>query len=266
MRVASRSEAGWRKNVYRTAARHRSGKAPGVVKVPETWWRSSPAVGVRRLGLRLDLDLRDNLQRTLYFTGTYEPALVAFLRRELRTGDVFVDAGAHIGVHSLTAARHLRKLGGGAVIAFEPAADSVRKLRHAAARNGLEVTVVEAALASAVGEGELYGRTEYEPADAGVRSRSGDGHLVQRVRLVTFDGWASGHGLGRLDLVKLDVEGGERDALEGMRESLRRWRPRAVVVELKDSDDRPVRDLLRELGYEATGEVFFSANELFRPR
>jgi hypothetical protein len=35
---------------------------------------------VRRLGLRLELDLRDNLQRTLYATGTYEPALLRFLR------------------------------------------------------------------------------------------------------------------------------------------------------------------------------------------
>jgi hypothetical protein len=55
---------------------------------------------VRRLGLRLELDLRDNLERTLYATGTYEPALLRFLHDELRPGDVVLDVGAHIGVHA----------------------------------------------------------------------------------------------------------------------------------------------------------------------
>jgi hypothetical protein len=39
-----------------------------------------------RLGLRLELDLRDNLQRVLYATGTYEPAVLRFLDQEPRAG------------------------------------------------------------------------------------------------------------------------------------------------------------------------------------
>jgi hypothetical protein len=110
---------------------------------------------VRRLGLRLELDLRDNLQRALYATGTYEPALVRFLRDELRRGDVMVDVDAHIGVHALTAAARLRRLGGGAVVAFEPAHDSASKLRAAAARNRLQLTVVEVALGAEPGTADL---------------------------------------------------------------------------------------------------------------
>ena len=68
--------------------------APGLWKVPARWLTGP--VRVRRLGLRLELDLRDNLARTVYFTGTYEPQLVRFLSR-LRPGEVFADVGAHIG-------------------------------------------------------------------------------------------------------------------------------------------------------------------------
>jgi FkbM family methyltransferase len=80
-----------------------------------------------------------------------------FVRRELRRGDVFVDVGANIGLHSLYVARRLRRLGGGLVIAFEPAADCVARLRAAARRNGLAglVEIGEVALGNESGEVEL---------------------------------------------------------------------------------------------------------------
>src|SRR4051812_32374921 len=91
---------------------------PRLWTMPEAWWATAPRITARRLGLTLHLDLRDNLQRTLYFTGTYEPGLLAALEDELRAGDVVLDVGAHVGVHALTAARRLRALGGGRGSAF----------------------------------------------------------------------------------------------------------------------------------------------------
>jgi Methyltransferase FkbM domain len=214
--------------VHRVATRPAPG-APALTRLPARRWTTAPRVRVRRLGLRLELDLRDNLQRTLYATGTYEPALLRFLHDELRPGDVVLDAGAHIGVHALPAAARLRRLGAGTVIAFEPARDSAARLRAAAARNRPDVTVVEAALGAE-------------------------------------------HGVERLDLVKLDVEGAELAALKGMAGTLTRLRPRALVVEVKDRvldragvDGDEVRDLLERLGYQPTGQVLPVANEVYRP-
>ncbi|MEA2286168.1 MAG: hypothetical protein QOJ21_2211, partial [Solirubrobacteraceae bacterium] len=133
--------------------------------------------------------------------------------RELRPGDVVVDIGAHVGVHALTAARRLRELGGGRVVAFEPAATAPMRV---------------------------------------------------------FDDWAAEDGLDRLDVVKLDVEGAELLALRGMRETLRRLRPRLVVVEVKDvvmqrgpGDEASLHALMAECGYVATGQVV-KHNEVFR--
>jgi FkbM family methyltransferase len=270
LRGSARSGDRWLRGVYRVS-RHTSTVPPPLVRLPEEWSATAPLVGARRLGLRLELDLRDNLQRVLYYSGTYEPDLLAFLRRELRRGDVVVDVGAHVGVHALTCARRLRRLGGGRVVAFEPAGDSAARLRAAAVRNRLQVEVVERALGRAPGTVELYADPAYGPADAGVRSRHGSGPLVQRAAATSFDAWAAEAGLDRLDLVKVDVEGDEPLVVEGMRGSLSRLRPRALLVEVKDAVLRrsgvgavELRELLADCGYVPTGLVLHR-NEVFRP-
>jgi FkbM family methyltransferase len=249
----------YEKGLYRVASR-RPEPMPRLWTVPEAWWQTAPRITARRLGLTLHLDLRDNLQRTLYFTGTYEPGLLALLEDELRPGDVVLDVGAHVGVHALTAARRLRALGGGRVIAFEPTPDAAAAARTAAARNGLAVEVVPAALGEADGQVELRGDPRYPSHDAGVRSQFGEGDVVARVPVVTFDGWARETGLDRLDVVKIDIEGAEILALRGMRESLTRLRPRLLAIEVKDvvmargpGDEAALHALLDECGYAPAG-------------
>jgi FkbM family methyltransferase len=159
------------------------------------------------------------------------------------------------------------------VVAFEPAHDTAARLRAAAARNRLELTVVEAALGAEPGTADLRADPAYDAADAGVRSLHGRGPRVQAVPVTTFDAWAAEAGLGRLDLVKLDVEGAELEALRGMGGSLSRLRPRVLVVEVKQrvleragvGGDK-VREYLDRLGYESTGQVLPVANEVYRAR
>src|SRR5436190_21420318 len=64
LRARARTPAGWLDGVHRVATRPAPG-APALTRLPDRWWTSSPLVRVRRLGLRLDLDLRDNLQPAL---------------------------------------------------------------------------------------------------------------------------------------------------------------------------------------------------------
>jgi FkbM family methyltransferase len=270
LRLSSRSERGWMRSLHRVA-RYSPIPTPKLVKLPEVWSADTPLVRARRLGLDLDLDLRDNLQRTLFYTGTYEPGLLDFLHGELRCGDLAVDVGAHIGLHALTMARRLDQLGGGRVIAFEPTQDSAAKLRAAAAGNGLAITVAEIALGREPGTVELFADSHYHVADAGVRSQYGTGSLVQRVTVTSFDAWAQEAGLDRMDVAKLDAEGAEPLVIEGMRTSLWKLRPRALIVEVRGrvlrragADETTLRDLLASCGYRSTGQVFDS-NEVFSP-
>jgi FkbM family methyltransferase len=270
MRLGARTDRGYRKGVFRVASRLPE-PMPRLWRVPPQWWAVEPRVRARRLGLDLELDLRDNLQRTLWFTGTYEPGLLRTLHDELEPGDVFVDVGAHVGVHSLTGARRLRELGGGRVIAFEPTDDSSAAVRLAATRNDLPVEVVRAGLGEADGTIELRGDPRYGAADAGVRSQFGAGDVVATAPLLAFDGWAERNRLDHLDVVKVDIEGAEILALRGMRASLKKLKPRLLAIEVKDvvmergpGDEAALHALLAECGYAPAGSPERHV-ALFRP-
>lgn len=233
LRLRSRTRAGYVRSTHRLV--EREDIAPGILRLPVHWWRTSQAVSVKRLGLRLVLDLRDNLQRVLYFTGTYEPDVLARIRSSLRKGHVFIDIGAHIGVHALPVAKIMGELGGGRIYAFEPNPHAADILRALAEANGLDIEVVPLALSDSQGELTLRSDDRYPEADLGVGSAFGSGEPLANVHSTRFDDWARSAGLDRLDVVKIDVEGGELAALRGMENTLRTLRPRLVVVESKES-------------------------------
>ena len=190
----------------------------------------SGVVSARYRGMRIDVDLHDNVQHELFYLGQYENDLVHFLLAQLTPDDTFIDVGAHIGVFSLPLARSLHS---GAVISFEPAPDAAELLRRNACRNRLgSLRVVETALGDAPSVGVLRTSTQWSPSDLSVRSLHGDGSIVGQVPVVRFDDWAAQTDLNRVDAVKIDVEGGELAVLRGMQRSLERFRPRLVVVEV----------------------------------
>lgn len=195
-------------------------------------------VRVRRMGLDLQLDLADGASRVAYFTGGVERPLVELLRQELRPGDVVADIGAHVGFTALSAAKVLVGLGGGGVVhAFEGSPDTAARLRRHVAMNQLEdeVNVVEVVLWDRVGRATLRADAYFGRTDPSTRTLYGDGvEVAEAVPAITFDSWADLVALGRLDVVKLDVEGAEVAVLDGMREALCRFRPRLVLVEEKD--------------------------------
>src|SRR5262245_55930818 len=108
---------------YLTQAKH-----PLKEKVVGRWWRwfSKPCVWIRYDGdLALRVTLRDYIQRTIFFSGYYEPCLVHWLQTELRSNDIFWDIGANIGAISLLAAKRCHH-----VVSFEPAPSVVGILKQ----------------------------------------------------------------------------------------------------------------------------------------
>jgi FkbM family methyltransferase len=239
--------------------------------------RNTGPIQRHHYGIRLPLNLRDNTQRELFYFGSYEPATTRLLLDELGSGHVLVDAGAAIGMHALPAAKS-----GARVFAFEPAPDSAGQLERVAHEHGLEtLTVVRAALAATPGKLPLRASAGWDAADQAVRSLHGSGEPLFIVPVIVFDEWAAD--LDRLDVVKLDVEGGETDALKGMRQTIVRLRPRLLVVEVvpslltrAGSSVEALARLVEELGYEADGPSVFETaakrqgafwpNVVLRPR
>jgi FkbM family methyltransferase len=230
--------------------------------VPSVLNDASVKVRARRGGITWNLDLRDMAQRALYYTGYYERPTGRLLRDEFKAGDVFADIGAHIGIHALQAAKHLDGLGG-YVFAFEPAPDSISKIEVTAERAGLtNYTVVPTALGRSPGVVDLHASDSMTLTEVGMRSLYGSGAVIDSVPLATFDSWAEGVKLRRLDVVKIDVEGSELDVLLGMQRTLSSLRPRLVLIEIIDENLRrggsspaEVVKLMADCGYGVAGEL-----------
>jgi FkbM family methyltransferase len=243
--------------------------------LPRFVWEIDPIVQAKRQGVLFTLDLRDNVQRTFYFTGWYERRYIEYLIQALRRGDVFVDVGAHVGIHSICVSRAMQAQDlNGHVFAFEPASDVCRALREAVRMNELHnIRVLPTALGAKTEHMDLRSDPErFHEADASVRSAFSHGEVVERVPVVSFDDWSASEDIACVDIIKIDVEGYELEILHGMEETLLECRPRIVGVEIRDyilersgvSRDEVVH-FLDQVGYRRVETEDLEGNFIFQP-
>ncbi len=194
---------------------------PAALKIPHyervfAMFPDEPALADRRYATQC----RDEVQAMVrcvdagrYRDSTlWEPFTELFLR-EIARGRCVLDVGAERGFYSYLAARHMPV--GGRVIAVE--ADPVRSALLAELFAADErVTVVPAAAAESAGRLRMVKPRGCSSTAAAVE---GDAFEVQTVAL---DDVAVGV---RVDVVKMDIEGGEAAAIAGMQRILREDRP-----------------------------------------
>jgi FkbM family methyltransferase len=174
--------------------------------------------GYRMLVRRSDPDIGGVIARD----HSYEPQVSRCLRTILREGSVFVDVGANIGYFSLLAASLVAEHG--RVIAVEARADNVELLRRSALDNGFaQIEIHTCAAAERSGELIFYASGSAHSNGRVVREVEAWSSGLPRVRAAALDELL--RDVPRIDAVKLDIEGSEPRALEGMRELVRRHRP-----------------------------------------
>jgi len=148
----------------------------------------------------------------------------------LRPDGVVMDIGANIGLSVLTFAALLPQ---GRIITAEPAPRTVQALRETLALNRLEdrVVVEAAAVSSAPGEALFDADAAHSAGSRIVTEGTMDRARLAPVAVpvTTLDALVAAHGLTRLDLVKVDVEGFEGDVLDGAREAIARLRPTFIL-------------------------------------
>lgn len=162
-------------------------------------------------GAVMDIDFAH--QARMYF-GLYETEIAPHLRRLVRPGYRCFDVGANVGYHSLTLAR----LSGGPVVAFEPDPAAGAILRANIAHNNFAIRIVSAAV--------------------GARDDA---------NTITLDRAAAENFIP--DLIKIDIEGAETDALTGAMRLLRERKPDFII----ETHGRALEDdcvaILRGNGY-----------------
>jgi FkbM family methyltransferase len=167
---------------------------------------------------------------------------------ELSEGDVFLDIGAFVGWHSIRAARIVGP--SAHIISLEPDATNRRQLENNLALNNVtNCTLIPLAAWSKSGV-DLGWFTEKSPDCCRVEeNRASTG-----IKTITVDDLAADLRLDRLNWIKMDIEGGEVEALKGAEKTLRKLRP-LLFVEIHDTVE-PVKELLNRFGYSIEREAY----------
>lgn len=142
--------------------------------------------------------------------------------RTVKPGNVVLDCGAHVG--SFT--RKALDKGASLVVAIEPSAEKVECLKKnfAAEVAAGKVRVLQVGIWSHDDKLWLEGMSGVGNSLLPGPNTPGQGP-GEWVRVTTLDRLAEEQGLGRVNFVKMDIEGAESEALRGARGIIARFRP-----------------------------------------
>lgn len=200
-------------------------------------------------GLTYHLDSESDLDQQLLKHGAFEQHIVDTAKRVLPKNGVIADVGANAGLLTLPFAKFASK-----VLAFEPDRESFSSLcKNVYSNSHLNIECYKVA---------VQDDQECKSIRLNTRRTGGNRGLSS---LETFDRYVVGYEAveattidkcGHVDLIKIDVEGGESRVLEGALNTLRTikpaviWECSVIIDEQTQSENtREAFSLLKECGY-----------------
>jgi FkbM family methyltransferase len=197
-------------------------------------------------GLWIQVDPRFELG---YSNGDYEPWLQELLRAQLRPGDCFYDIGAHTGFFAMIASKFLTP--SGKIVAFEPDPDNAANLRANLEKNSItQVIVVQAAVWSSAGHLTFQRALENSNRTQGQIMTDRNARLEQiAIPSVQLDEFVFTEGHPAPQLIKMDIEGAEWEALQGARHLLERAKPKLLCEVHHPEQMRQIQEYLQHFDY-----------------
>lgn len=171
-------------------------------------------------------DLMDKMNPCMY-EGTYCYSGKHGADITIKKGDVVIDVGAWIGDFSAYASNK-----GAIVYAFEPDPSNIRWLKKTAKLNR-NIIIVPLGLGN-------------EEKKMGLSRKSLGSYIIDKkskgleVTITTLDKFVKNNNIDRVDFIKADIEGYERNLLLGAREVLRRFKPKLSICTYHLPDDPQV--------------------------
>jgi FkbM family methyltransferase len=148
-------------------------------------------------------------------------------------GDYVVDAGANLGIFSFLSS--IKVGDNGHVFAIEPINFFVKCMEESLRINSSKnISILEVALGSDDKEDVIYLDCE-RPTNSGLNTKSSQSLPIWQVKLdsLIFEKKQ----IPRLDFLKMDIEGSERAALLGCRETIFKFRPKLSICTYHLKDD-----------------------------
>jgi FkbM family methyltransferase len=173
------------------------------------------------------------------------------LQAMIMSGDTVIDAGANIGVYTRALAERVGATG--RVYAFEPLEENLSILRRVVQRGGYaQVELFDLALGARNETREmvipdlggftgLYWAHFANPSDSGRRCA---------VKVISLDEFARQRRPDRLQFIKCDVEGAEREILRGGAGTIQQFRPGWLMEVTRTTSDE-IFQMMHAWGYRA---------------
>lgn len=198
--------------------------------------------------------LQEPISVSLFAFGVYEPDTLSAILNHLLPSGVFVDVGANVGALALPVAAHRPDA---RIVCIEADPQIGSLLRRNVIENGRSNIRIVHCLAGPVDDPQVpfyrAPAAKFGMGSIGPQFGSCPVTLTQRTLDEVLDKLA----IGDVDVVKLDIEGAELGALQGLSQRLVSPRPPAIVFEFADWAERRIdgqaagsaQEFLLSLGY-----------------
>ena len=182
--------------------------------------------------IRIELpSLNDPIAHELLAHGRYEESVDGVILKHLLVGGTFVDVGANVGVFTCRMARHVGA--SGRVVAIEASPVIGPILERNVARNRLaNVQVVRQAATDRAGTLDFYTAPEHSMGMGSLAKQFDQAPVSVVAR--TLEAILDELNIGKVDVIKVDVEGFEKQVFAGAHPRLTGRRRPHIVFEFLD--------------------------------
>ena len=238
-------------------------------------WRNKKIIEIQGSRMYIDVnDLDPKMRKTFQAYGLnliHEEATTALFKKIVKPGDVVLDLGANIGYFTLLAARLVGERG--RVYAFEPEPTNFRYLRK-----NIEMNNYRNVFAYSKGVSNMSGKTRLFicPYDSGhhtINKPGGikkyrpdyDGEIKEiEIDVVIADDFLKGK-VEKVDVIKIDIEGAEVLAFNGMKKILKGNQNVKIFLEffpllIQEMGDSP-EEFIRQLQEDYKFTIFAIARD-----
>ena len=180
-------------------------------------------------GIKVQLDLDNYFQNNILY-GYYEYAVRTLIKSKLKQGDYMLDIGGNIGYMAIVGGISVGK--NGKVLCFEPNPDVLPQLLDNLKINGLEnVELIKAAASDFEGTADFYCGVEHALSTLVEGTGVLEIKKTIKIPVTTVDKVLIEKGLSPelFNLIKIDVEGYEFHALQGMSSILKAGKASFIV-------------------------------------
>lgn len=194
-------------------------------------------------GVNYELDLKEVIDSSLYYSGTYENDEEKLIDELLEPGMTAFDIGANFGYYTFRMAKKVKSEGN--VFAFEPTTWAYDKLLRNAALNPdiVNVKYIKLGLSDTTGEQVLTLQSSY-------RIDKKDNNFTERLKITSLDDFVNVNHIHKIDFIKMDVDGYEGKVIRGSQDVLERFHP-IILMELcptmMEKNQDHLSDLIRIL-------------------